>query len=163
APTDSPTIKTSRSAAPGGMGEIGRQSATGSLRSSRRRQRIGVAGTRAPATPTSLLTAADPGLGAQDRALLVRLERPQGTGGVVERHLLTAGRGVRRPVLPVEPGAGARSVVVALLQRWLRTVDRPEGCDRCAGGVLETLEVTGSRCTLELGIRARMGTGDIRV
>src|SRR5262249_49940266 len=114
------------------------------------------------ATPTSLLTAADPGLGAQDRALLVRLERPQGTG-VVERHLLTAGRGVRRPVLPVEPGAGARSVVIALLQRWLRTVDRPEGCDRWAGGVLETFEVTGSRCALELGIRARMGTGEIRV
>src|SRR5262245_36829206 len=119
--------------------------------------RVGVAGTPLPATQSSSLTAADPGGSAQDRALLARLERPEGTAAVVERHLLTTGRRVRRAVLPVSPGAGARRVVVALLQGRLRAVDRPEGCDRHAGGVLETLEIARCRRTLQLRIRAHMG------
>src|SRR5262249_37166149 len=126
--------------------------------------RVGVAGTRMPATPGLSLTAAYPGGRAQESALLARLKRPEGTGPVVERHLLAAGQRVRRPVLPVQPGARAGSVVVALLQGGLCVVDRPEGRDRHAGGVLETDEVAHRLRTLQVGMRAHMsGVAEARV
>src|SRR5262245_21819634 len=114
-----------------------------------------------PATPGSSLAAADPGGSAKDRALLAHLERPK--GAVVERHLLTAGRRVRGPVLPVEPGAGARGVVVALLEDRRRTVDRPEGSDGVPLNVLQAGKVTRRRCTLQLAVRACLGAGEVRV
>jgi hypothetical protein len=51
------------------------------------RSRFGVARTRVLATPGSSLAAAYPGGHAADTAELAGLERSEGTGGIVERHL----------------------------------------------------------------------------
>src|SRR2546422_11380223 len=87
----------------------------------------------------SLLTAADPARPG-DVALDAHRDWTEGTRAVVERHLLTAGGRVCRPVLPVEPGAADR-VVVALLEDGRRRIDRPEGRDGIVVDVLQADEL----------------------
>src|SRR5438874_6754876 len=120
----------------------------------------GVAGTRVPATPRSLLTAADPARPG-DVALDAHRDWTEGTRAVVERHLLTAGGGVRRPVLPVEARPADR-VVVALLEDRRRRIDRPEGRDGIVADVLQADELARRR-RLQLLDRARLRAREVRV
>src|SRR5438128_5617865 len=122
---------------------------------------VAVAGTRGPATPRSSLTAADPVV-AGNVALHAGLERPEGTGGVVQGHPLTAGGGVRRRVFPVLIGA-AHSVVDALREGGGRRIDRPEGRDGSVGGVLQANQITRRRGGLQLRVRARVRAREIHV
>src|SRR5947207_10377775 len=121
---------------------------------------VGVAGTWVPATPRSSLTAAYPVI-AGNVALHAGLERPEGTGGVVQGHPLTAGGGVRRPVFPILVGA-AHGIVDALREGGGRRIDRPEGGDRVAGRVPQANEV--GRCRgLQLRVRTRVRAREIHV
>src|SRR5262249_29637931 len=126
--------------------------ATGPLIASRRVRRRYCRRTSFLFTPSAArscsLAAADPR--AREVALEAHLQRSEDTGRVGERHLLATGGGMRGRILPVEQRARSRRVVLALLERRRRPVDRPERGDRVVGGVLQTDEVTGRRRGLEL-------------
>src|SRR2546427_3124949 len=128
--------------------------------------RVGVAGTRVPATPRSSRTAAAAYPVRASIALQAGLERPEGAGGVVERHLLAAGGGMRGAVFPVVTGLrhGVEAGVVAALRGdgVGRRVDRPERHAGYAGGALQAGEAT-RRCTLQVRQRARVRTREARV
>src|SRR5262249_22024023 len=81
---------------------------------------------------------------------------------VGEIHLLSARLRVRRRVFPVERGA-AGDVVIALLEHGSRRIDRPEGRHSFALDVRETIQIPCRLCALQLGNRAHMRAGEVRV
>src|SRR5262249_4453900 len=101
----------------------------------------------------SSVTAAHPVV-PREVALQTGLQWPERTGGVGESHLLTPRTGVRRRVFPIEPGA-AGDVVLALVERRGRRVDRPERGDGGAPRVPQAGEIAG-RGALQLRQRARV-------